>query len=174
MCIRDSITEFAEKPKEPKSNLASMGIYVFSWQTLRKYLTEDEADPNSENDFGKNVIPAMLGNGEVMAAYRFSGYWKDVGTLESLWDANMDMLSPESVSYTHLLLAELLGPGEEDGAGGFDLVVVELAEVLHVDLHLGGVRHSDEAVELHVLGVNHGAVSYTHLDVYKRQPLHRP
>ena len=92
----DLITEFAEKPKEPKSNLASMGIYVFSWQTLRKYLTEDEADPNSENDFGKNVIPAMLGNGEVMAAYRFSGYWKDVGTLESLWDANMDMLSPES------------------------------------------------------------------------------
>ena len=92
----DMITEFAEKPKEPKSNLASMGIYVFSWQALRKYLTEDEADPNSENDFGKNVIPAMLGNGERMAAYRFEGYWKDVGTLESLWDANMDMLSPES------------------------------------------------------------------------------
>ncbi len=90
------ITEFAEKPKEPKSNLASMGIYVFSWKALRKYLTEDEADPNSENDFGKNVIPAMLNNGERMAAYRFDGYWKDVGTLESLWDANMDMLSPES------------------------------------------------------------------------------
>ncbi len=92
----DIITEFAEKPKEPKSNLASMGIYVFSWKVLRKYLTEDEADPNSENDFGKNVIPAMLANHEVMAAYRFSGYWKDVGTLESLWDANMDMLSPDS------------------------------------------------------------------------------
>ena len=93
---QDMITEFAEKPKEPKSNLASMGIYVFSWQTLRKYLTEDEADPASENDFGKNVIPAMLRDGERMAAYRFAGYWKDVGTLESLWDANMDMLSPES------------------------------------------------------------------------------
>ena len=92
----DMITEFAEKPKEPKSNLASMGIYVFSWQALRKYLTEDESDPNSENDFGKNVIPAMLNNGERMAAYRFEGYWKDVGTLTSLWDANMDMLSPES------------------------------------------------------------------------------
>ena len=92
----DMITEFAEKPKEPKSNLASMGIYVFSWKTLRKYLEEDEADPHSENDFGKNVIPAMLRDGERMAAYRFSGYWKDVGTLESLWDANMDMLSPES------------------------------------------------------------------------------
>ena len=92
----DMITEFAEKPKQPKSNLASMGIYVFSWQALRKYLTEDEADPNSENDFGKNVIPAMLASGERMAAYRFEGYWKDVGTLNSLWDANMDMLSPES------------------------------------------------------------------------------
>ena len=92
----DMITEFAEKPKEPKSNLASMGIYVFSWQALRRYLTEDEADPNSENDFGKNVIPKMLADGQRMAAYRFQGYWKDVGTLTSLWDANMDMLSPES------------------------------------------------------------------------------
>ena len=82
--------------EEPKSNLASMGIYVFTWKTLRKYLEADEADPHSENDFGKNVIPAMLRDGQRMAAYRFSGYWKDVGTLESLWDANMDMLSPES------------------------------------------------------------------------------
>ena len=92
----DMITEFAEKPKEPKSNLASMGIYVFSWQALRKYLTDDEADPASENDFGKNIIPNMLNDGQRMAAYRFEGYWKDVGTLDSLWDANMDMLSPES------------------------------------------------------------------------------
>ena len=92
----DLVTEFQEKPKAPKSNLASMGIYVFTWKTLRKYLEEDEADPASENDFGKNVIPAMLRNQETMAAYRFTGYWKDVGTLESLWDANMDMLSPES------------------------------------------------------------------------------
>ena len=93
---KDNITEFAEKPKEPKSNLASMGIYVFTWKTLRKYLTEDEADPTSENDFGKNIIPKMLGDGLTMAAYRFQGYWKDVGTLDSLWDANMDMLSPGS------------------------------------------------------------------------------
>ena len=92
----DMITEFAEKPREPKSNLASMGIYVFTWKTLRQYLTEDEADPQSENDFGKNIIPTMLSRGERMAAYRFQGYWKDVGTLESLWDANMDMLSPTS------------------------------------------------------------------------------
>ncbi len=92
----DMITEFAEKPKEPKSNLASMGIYVFSWKVLRQYLTDDEADPTSENDFGKNIIPGMLRDGQRMAAYRFEGYWKDVGTLESLWDANMDMLSIES------------------------------------------------------------------------------
>ena len=91
----DMITEFAEKPKEPKSNLASMGIYVFSWKALRQYLIDDEHTPGSENDFGKNITPAMLGNQERMAAYRFSGYWKDVGTLESLWDANMDMLAPE-------------------------------------------------------------------------------
>ena len=93
---RDFITEFEEKPKEPKSNLASMGIYIFTWRKLRRYLIEDEADPDSDNDFGKNVIPAMLRAGEKMAAYRFEGYWKDVGTLDSLWDANMDMLSPGS------------------------------------------------------------------------------
>ena len=89
----DNIVEFQEKPKQPKSNLASMGIYVFSWKKLREYLINDEKDPNSSNDFGKNIIPNMLNAGEKMIAYRFDGYWKDVGTLESLWDANMDMLS---------------------------------------------------------------------------------
>lgn len=89
----DRITEFQEKPKEPKSNLASMGIYVFTWQKLRAYLVDDEKDENSSNDFGKNIIPNMLNAGEILSAYRFDGYWKDVGTLESLWDANMDMLS---------------------------------------------------------------------------------
>ncbi len=89
----DNITEFQEKPKQPKSNLASMGIYVFTWKKLREYLVSDEADPDSSNDFGKNIIPNMLNAGEKMMAYRFDGYWKDVGTLESLWDANMDMLS---------------------------------------------------------------------------------
>ncbi len=89
----DNITEFQEKPKQPKSNLASMGIYVFTWKKLRRALVEDEADPSSSNDFGKNIIPKFLAAGEKMIAYRFDGYWKDVGTLESLWDANMDMLS---------------------------------------------------------------------------------
>ena len=92
----DTITEFEEKPAHPKSNLASMGIYVFTWKKLREYLIEDESDEASSNDFGKNIIPKMLQNGEKMAAYRFSGYWKDVGTLDSLWDANMDMLATGS------------------------------------------------------------------------------
>ena len=94
-CDEDKkIYEFAEKPKEPKSNLASMGIYIFTWSKLKKYLEEYEANPDSENDFGKNVIPAMLQNGERMYAYAFEGYWKDVGTIDSLWEANMDLLDP--------------------------------------------------------------------------------
>ncbi len=83
------ITKFAEKPKNPESNLASMGIYIFTWEKLRQYLTEDEADKTSSNDFGKNIIPNMR-----MVAYPFEGYWKDVGTIDSLWEANMDLLDP--------------------------------------------------------------------------------
>ena len=89
-----SIYEFDEKPKVPKSNQASMGIYVFSWSKLKKYLEEDDENPKSQNDFGKNVLPAMLNAGERMFAYRFEGYWKDVGTIESLWESNMDLLNP--------------------------------------------------------------------------------
>ena len=92
----DRIYEFEEKPAHPKSNLASMGIYVFTWSKLRQYLIDDEADPNSSNDFGKNIIPNMLAAGELLTAYRFHGYWKDVGTIDSLWDANMDMLAPHN------------------------------------------------------------------------------
>lgn len=87
------IVEFEEKPENPKSNLASMGIYVFSWKKLRDYLIEDNNDPNSSNDFGKNIIPTMLERDERMMAYKFKGYWKDVGTIESLWEANMDLLA---------------------------------------------------------------------------------
>lgn len=86
------MTDFAEKPAEPKSNLASMGIYVFNTEYLMKYLAADDADPASANDFGKNVIPSMLRDGGRIAVYRFEGYWKDVGTLESLWQANMDLI----------------------------------------------------------------------------------
>ena len=89
----DNIVEFEEKPKNPKSNKASMGVYIFTWEKLRKYLTDDEADKKSSNDFGKNIIPAMLNDKQVMVAYNFEGYWKDVGTIESLWEANMDLLT---------------------------------------------------------------------------------
>lgn len=92
----DCIVEFQEKPPRPKSNLASMGIYIFTWSKLRSYLIANEANKSSSNDFGKNIIPAMLDAKEILSAYRFSGYWKDVGTIRSLWDANMDMLCPES------------------------------------------------------------------------------
>ena len=94
---QDRITEFAEKPREPKSNLASMGIYIFTWSKLKAYLAADEADPNSDNDFGKNIIPAMLEAGENLYTYTFDGYWKDVGTISSLWEANMDVLKGEEL-----------------------------------------------------------------------------
>ena len=87
-----TITDFEEKPAEPKSNLASMGIYIFTYEVLKKYLEADERDPSSANDFGKNIIPAMLENGEKMVSFRFEGYWKDVGTIHSLWEANMDLV----------------------------------------------------------------------------------
>jgi glucose-1-phosphate adenylyltransferase len=91
-----SIYEFEEKPKNPKNNLASMGIYIFNWKTLKKYLKEDEADKTSKNDFGMNIIPSMLGDGNRMVAYPFKGYWKDVGTIESLWEANMDLIREDN------------------------------------------------------------------------------
>lgn len=90
------ITEFEEKPKQPKSTLASMGIYIFSYPKLRQYLIEDAKNPESSNDFGKNIIPNMLNNGEKLFAYRFEGYWKDVGTIESYWETSMDLLDPDN------------------------------------------------------------------------------
>ncbi|MDR0697305.1 MAG: glucose-1-phosphate adenylyltransferase [Christensenellaceae bacterium] len=92
----NAIYEFEEKPKHPKSTKASMGIYIFTWEKLRKYLLSDEADKSSHNDFGKNIIPAMLSAKEKLYAYEFEGYWKDVGTISSLWEANMDMLDNSS------------------------------------------------------------------------------
>ena len=88
----NSIYKFTEKPKKPDSTLASMGIYIFGKDKLQKYLMEDNANPDSANDFGKNIIPTMLAAGEKMFAYKFDGYWKDVGTIQSLWEANMDLL----------------------------------------------------------------------------------
>ncbi len=90
-----SISEFEEKPKNPKSNKASMGVYIFTWSKLRQYLIDDEANPDSGNDFGHDVIPAMHSAGERMFAFKFDGYWKDVGTIDSLWEANLDLLNPK-------------------------------------------------------------------------------
>ena len=92
------VSEFEEKPAHPKSDLASMGIYIFNWKTLREYLIADENDPKSSKDFGKNIIPNMLAAGEKLWPYRFEGYWRDVGTITSLWDANMDMLSQNRIN----------------------------------------------------------------------------
>lgn len=88
----NSIYEFEEKPSIPKSTNASMGIYIFNWSVLKRYLREDEMDLKSDNDFGKNIIPSMLNSGKKLMAYPFNGYWKDVGTIQSLWEANMDLL----------------------------------------------------------------------------------
>lgn len=92
----DRITEFVEKPPVPESNLASMGIYIFNWKLLRKLLLADMKNPDSNHDFGKDIIPTLLGDEKRLFAYRFKGYWKDVGTIDSLWEANMDLLSPDN------------------------------------------------------------------------------
>ncbi|MGX7108139.1 glucose-1-phosphate adenylyltransferase [Facklamia miroungae] len=96
---KDRIVEFEEKPEQPQSNLASMGIYIFNWQTLRKYLIEDQDKENQLEDFGKHVIPLYLANGEACYAYAFDGYWKDVGTIASLWEANMEILNQDHPLY---------------------------------------------------------------------------
>lgn len=92
----DRITEFVEKPPVPESNLASMGIYIFNWKLLRKLLLADMKNPDSNHDFGKDIITTLLGDEKRLFAYRFKGYWKDVGTIDSLWEANMDLLSPDN------------------------------------------------------------------------------
>ncbi|MFK4785051.1 glucose-1-phosphate adenylyltransferase [Fusobacterium sp. MFO224] len=94
--VDNEIYEFEEKPEHPKSTLASMGIYIFNWKELKKALIEDEKNENSTNDFGKDIIPKLLGKGKKLVAYPFKGYWKDVGTIESLWEANMDLLNPKN------------------------------------------------------------------------------
>ena len=97
----NSIFEFEEKPNNPKSTKASMGVYIFTWDVLEKYLIDDELNPESQNDFGKNIIPNMLSDGKRLFAYEYKGYWKDVGTIDSLWEANMDVITPGSGLVLH-------------------------------------------------------------------------
>ena len=137
------IVEFEEKPKNPKSNNASMGVYVFRWDKLRDYLTRDEKDPASSNDFGKNIIPAMLNDGCMMTAYSFNDYWKDVGTIDSLWEANMDLLTTPLPIDLHdkkwRIYARNFGSGPQyvaDTAEVSDSLVTEGCEVY------GRVQHS--------------------------------
>ena len=137
------IVEFEEKPKNPKSNNASMGVYVFRWDKLRDYLTRDEKDPSSSNDFGKNIIPAMLNDGCMMTAYSFNDYWKDVGTIDSLWEANMDLLTTPLPIDLHdkkwRIYARNFGSGPQyvaDTAEISDSLVTEGCEVY------GRVQHS--------------------------------
>ena len=98
---KNRIVEFEEKPREPKSDLASMGVYVFKWQVLKEYLLRDASDPSSSSDFGKDIIPAMIGSDAHMYAYPFEGYWRDVGTVKSLWQANMDLISVPPAFYLY-------------------------------------------------------------------------
>ena len=152
----DNIIEFEEKPKHPKSNNASMGVYVFTWEKLRKYLTEDEADPNSSNDFGKNIIPKMLSDGQHMVAYSFNDYWKDVGTIESLWEANMDLLADHPEIDLHdkkfRVYARNLGMIPQyiaDGATIDNCLVTEGCEVFGTAVHSilsSGVKVEEGAV----------------------------
>ncbi len=139
-----TIYEFEEKPKEPKSNKASMGIYIFKWEILKKFLEEDEEDPNSDNDFGKNIIPNLLNSGHLLCAYEFNGYWKDVGTINSLWEANMDLLGDEpefniyGINNRKIYARNSAMPSAyiAKGAEIYDSFVAEGCEVF------GSVRHS--------------------------------
>ncbi|RUA06366.1 MAG: glucose-1-phosphate adenylyltransferase [Fusobacteria bacterium] len=115
----NSIYEFEEKPAQPKSTLASMGIYIFKWSELRKYLIEDEEDPNSEKDFGMNILPKMLENGLKMTAHPFNGYWKDVGTINSLWEAHMDLLDENNDLDLNTKGWKVFTSGEPKGAAYF-------------------------------------------------------
>ncbi len=173
------IDEFEEKPRNPKSDLASMGIYIFNWKKLREYLIADEADPASDKDFGKNLIPAMLGAGEKLWPYKFDGYWRDVGTITSLWDANMDMLSPTLInlydpdwpirsrspvrpphyagpesSISHSIVTEGcdIGGRVENSVLSHSDIVAGGARVLYSILHPGVTVEENAVVEYAILG----------------------
>ncbi|MDR2606552.1 MAG: glucose-1-phosphate adenylyltransferase [Oscillospiraceae bacterium] len=149
------ITEFEEKPKQPKSNLASMGIYIFSWKKLRMYLMGDEQDESSEHDFGKNLIPAYLKDNQRVYAYRFGGYWKDVGTIDALWQANMDMIDNISLGNPDWqIMSRSVGNPPQFVAGTGHIVhslVTEGCEIygeIHDSVVSGGVTVEDGA-QLH-------------------------
>ena len=147
------ITEFEEKPEHPKSNLASMGIYIFSWKVLRKLLIADRDDPNSSHDFGKDIIPCLLNDGKTLMAYEFKGYWKDVGTIDSLWEANMDLLDEKSA-------LNLDDPSWK----------IYTEDAPELPQYIGPEAHVDEAYitqGAHIEGDLKHSVVFTHVDVEK-------
>ena len=175
------VEQFEEKPKHPKSDLASMGIYIFNWKKLREALIEDENDPNSSKDFGKNIIPKMLAAGEKIWPYRFDGYWRDVGTITSLWDANMDMLSTtlinlydpdwpiaarspvcpphytgEHAQITHSIITEgcEIDGHVENSVLSPEVIVEQGAKVLYSVLMPGAVIKKGAVVEYAIVGEN--------------------
>jgi len=176
------ITAFEEKPAEPKSTLASMGVYIFTWDKLRKYLIDNENDESASKDFGKNIIPDMLENKELMVAYPFDGYWKDVGTLDSLWEANMDLLNPaipidlydpdwKMYSRSPIMPPQFIGKdaeidnsmvndgceinGKADFSILFDGVTIEQGATVHYSIVMpGSVIKSGAVVEFAIVGEN--------------------
>lgn len=193
MFARDDgeIYDFVEKPKEPKSTLASMGIYIFSYDKLKKYLTENENDKEATKDFGNNIIPALLQNKERTFAYRFDGYWKDVGTIDSLWEANMDLINPnipidlydptwKIYSRNPVMPPQIIGKDAKiqnsmvtegcfiDGTVDFSMIsdgvtIEEGAKVTDSILMPGAVIKKDAVVEYSIVGENSIIESNCHI-----------
>ena len=164
----DKILEFEEKPKEPKSNLASMGVYIFNYKTLRKYLKEDAKDDESSHDFGKNIIPAYLKDHLKLQAYRFKGYWKDVGTVDSLWEANMDLLDdnnaldlfdPSWKIYTEdkSAVPQIIGPNAQLKNAFITQGAVVNGEVEH-SVIFSGARIEDDAKVVDTVVMNNAVI----------------
>jgi glucose-1-phosphate adenylyltransferase len=147
----DQIVEFEEKPKQPKSNLASMGVYIFNWKLLRKVLLEDLSVVNSNHDFGKDIIPTLINDGKRLFAYRFKGYWKDVGTIDSLWEANMDLLSTRN----ELDLSDQSWKIYTQDVNAFPQIIGESADVKNSYVNQGCV----------VLGTVHNSVLFTNVTI---------
>ena len=178
----DNIIDFEEKPKNPRSTLASMGIYIFTWKKLKAYLIANENDKEASKDFGKNIIPDMREAGEKLVAYRFDGYWKDVGTIDSLWEANMDLINPnipidlydtswKIYSRNPVMPPQSIGKNAQvqnsmvtegcviDGAVEFSMIsdgvtVEEGAEILDSILMPGAVVKKGAKVEYAIVGEN--------------------
>lgn len=147
----DQIVEFEEKPKHPKSNLASMGVYIFNWKLLRKALLEDINVDHSNHDFGKDIIPTLINDGKRLFAYRFKGYWKDVGTIDSLWEANMDLLSTRN----ELDLSDPSWKIYTQDVNAFPQIIGESADVKNCYVNQGCV----------VLGTAHNSVLFTNVTI---------